>query len=133
MASDDSKLSNKASRVFVCCTPFVWECDSGKGVSCNSGGGGFRRRGAVDVVETEVVDVLGSVTDTSGGGLRSLRIKRALVTGVVGGGGSSLVGLDEREEMLLRSLVGGVEMDVEGRVGLVRKRRTPFMLIGEVQ
>jgi hypothetical protein len=76
-----------------------------------------------------VVDGLGSVSDTSGGGLRSLRIKRALVRGV-GGGGSSLDGLDEREEMLLRSLVGGEEVDVEGILGLMRKRRTPFMLMG---
>jgi hypothetical protein len=68
------------------------------------------------------------VSDTSGGGLR---IKRALVTGV-GGGGSSFDGLDEREEMLVRSLVGGVEKDVDGILGLVRKRRTPFMLIGDV-
>lgn len=72
---------------------------------------------------------LGSMSDTSGGGLRSLRIKRALVTGV-GGSGSSLFGLDEREEMLLRSLVGGVEVDVEGILGLMRKRRTPFILMG---
>ncbi len=77
----------------------------------------------------EVVDWLDSGSDTSGGGLRSLRIKRALVTGV-GGDGSSLVGLGEREEMPLRSLVGGVEVDVEGRLGLMRKRRTPFMLMG---
>jgi len=76
-----------------------------------------------------VVDGLTSGSDTSGGGLRSLRMKRALVTGV-GGCGSSLVGLDEREEMLLRSLVGGVEVDVEGILGLMRKRRTPFMLMG---
>ena len=75
-----------------------------------------------------MVDGLSSVSDTSGGGLRSLRIKRPLVTGV-GGGGSSLDGLDEREEMLLRSLMGGVEVDVEG-IGLMRKRRTPFILIG---
>lgn len=74
------------------------------------------------------MDGLGSMSDTSGGGLRSLRIKRALVTGV-GGGGSSLVGLDEREEMLLRSLVGGVEVDAEG-IGLMRNRRTPFILMG---
>ena len=73
--------------------------------------------------------MVGSVSERSGGGLRSLRIKRALVMGV-GGGGSSLVGLDEREEMLLRSLVGGVEVDVEGIVGLTRKRRTPFILKG---
>lgn len=70
-----------------------------------------------------------SGSDTSGGGLRSLRMKSALVTGV-GGGGNSLVGLDEREEMLLRSLVGGVGVDVEEILGLMRKRRTPFMLIG---
>jgi hypothetical protein len=76
-----------------------------------------------------VVDGPGSVSDTSGGGLRSLRIKRALVMGV-GGGGSSLDRLDEREEMLLRSLVGGEEVDVEGILGLMRKRRTPFMLMG---
>jgi len=79
-----------------------------------------------------VVGGLGSVSDTSGGGLRSLRMKRPLVTGF-GGGGSSLDGLDEREEMLLRSLVGGVEVDVEGVLGLMRKRRTPFMLRGDVQ
>lgn len=78
-----------------------------------------------------MVDGLSSVSDTSGGGLRSLRIKRPLVTGV-GGGGSSLEGLDEREEMLLRSLVGGVEVEIEGILGLMRKRRTPFMLIGFV-
>lgn len=77
-----------------------------------------------------MVDGLGSVSDKRGGGLRSLRIKRALVMGVVGGGGSSLVGLDDREEMLLRSLVGGVEVDVEGILGLMRNRRTPFMLKG---
>lgn len=76
-----------------------------------------------------MVGGLGSVSDTSGGGLRSLRIKRALVTGV-GGGGSSLDGLDEREEMLLRSLVGGEEVEVEGILGLMRKRRTPFILMG---
>ena len=75
------------------------------------------------------MDGRGSGSDTSGGGLRSLRIKRALVTGV-GGGGSSLVGLDEREEVLLRSLVGGVEVDVEGILGLMRNRRTPFILMG---
>ena len=63
--------------------------------------------------------------ETSGGGLRSLRMKRALVMGV-GGRGSSLDGLDEREEMLVRSLAGGMDVDAEG--GLVRKRRTPFML-----
>jgi hypothetical protein len=134
MASDDNKLSNRASRVFVCCcTPFVWRCGDGrsggggggKGDSWNSGGGRFRYWGVVDVVETEVVDGLSSVSDTSGGGLRSLRMKRPLVTGV-GGGGNSLEGLDEREEILMRSLVGGVE----GVLGLVRKRRTPFMLMG---
>jgi hypothetical protein len=54
-----------------------------------------------------------------------------LVTGD-GGGGSSLEGLDEREEMLLRSFVGGVEVEAEGILGLMRKRRTPFMLIGDV-
>ena len=70
--------------------------------------------------------MVNSRLETSGGGLRSLRIKRALVTGV-GGGGSSLVGLEEREERLVRSLVGG-EDDVEE--GLERKRRTPFMLMG---
>lgn len=132
MASDDNKLSNRASRVFVCCAPFVWIRDGcGKGVSCNPGGGGFRCWGAVDVVETDVADGLSSVSDTSGGGLRSLRMKRPLVTGV-GGGGSSLDGLDEREETLLRSFVGGVEVEVEGIIGLMRKRRTPFMLIGFV-
>lgn len=75
-----------------------------------------------------MVDGVDSVSDMSGGGLRSLRIKRALVTGV-GGGGSSLVRLDEREEVLLRSLVGGVGVDVEGVLGLMRKRRTPFILM----
>jgi hypothetical protein len=51
-----------------------------------------------------------------------LRIKRALVTGV-GGEGSSLVGLDEREEeRLVRPLMDGVEVDEEE--GFVRKRRT---------
>jgi hypothetical protein len=69
---------------------------------------------------------VGSAPETSGGGLRSLRMKRALVTGG-GGGGSSLVGLDDREEMLVRSLTSEVVVDVEG--GLVRKRRTPFMLM----
>jgi hypothetical protein len=34
--------------------------------------------------------------------------------------------------MLLRSLVGGVEVEIEGILGLMRKRRTPFMLIGFV-
>lgn len=69
-----------------------------------------------------------SAPETSGGGLRSLRMKRALVTGG-GGGGSSLVGLDEREEMLVRSLTSEVVVDVDAEGGLVRKRRTPFMLM----
>ncbi len=105
----------------------MWYWDDGKGDSSNSGGGGgFRRWGGVDVVDRDVVGWLDSGSDTCGGGLRSLRIKRALVA-EDGGGGSSLVGLDEREEMLLlRSLVGGVEADE----GLMRKRRTPFMLKG---
>jgi hypothetical protein len=72
--------------------------------------------------------VVESAPETSGGGgLRSLRMKRALVA-EGGGGGNSLVGLDEREEMLVRSLTGEVVVDVEE--GLVRKRRTPFMLMG---
>ena len=61
--------------------------------------------------------------ETDGGCLRSLRIKRPFVVGS-GGGGSSLVGLDERDEMLVR-LLAGVEV-----VALPRKRRTPFMLMG---
>lgn len=76
-----------------------------------------------------MVEVVDSGPETSGGGgLRSLRMKRALVTGV-GGGGSSLVGLGEREERLVRSLVGG-EDDDDDDAGLERKRRTPFMLMG---
>ena len=105
------------------CTTFPWEFD-GEGVSCHSDGGGFRYWGGVDVVGDDVV--VNSRLETRGGGLRSLRMKRALVTGG-GGGGSSLVGLGDREERLVRSLVGG-EDDVEE--GLERKRRTPFMLMG---
>ena len=75
------------------------------------------------------MEVVDSGPETSGGGgLRSLRIKRALVIGG-GGGGSSLVGLGEREERLVRSLVGG-EDDDDDEAGLERKRRTPFMLMG---
>lgn len=76
-----------------------------------------------------MVEVVDSGPETSGGGgLRSLRIKRALVISG-GGGGSSLVGLGEREERLVRSLVGG-EDDDDDEAGLERKRRTPFMLMG---
>lgn len=66
--------------------------------------------------------------ETGGGGLRSLRIKRPFVVGS-GGGGNSLVGLDERDEMLVRSLPAGVEIEV----ALPRKRRTPFMLMWDVR
>lgn len=52
-----------------------------------------------------------------------MRIKRALVTG--GEGGSSFVGLDEREDVLTLTGVG-VGVDVT----LPRRRRTPFILEG---
>lgn len=64
--------------------------------------------------------------ETDGGCLRSLRIKRPFVVGS-GGGGSSLVGLDERDEMLVRLLAG---VEIGAVVALPRKRRTPFMLMG---
>jgi len=99
----------------------------GGDVSSNSGGGTFRRGGGVDVVGEDAVD---EGPETDGGGLRSLRIKRPFVEGS-GGGGNSLVGLDERDEMLVRSLLAGIEVGVE--VALPRKRRTPFILMGDAR
>lgn len=108
-------------------TLLAWLGGGGDDVSSNSGGGVFRRGGGVDVVGEEAVD---EGPETGGGGLRSLRIKRPFVVGS-GGGGNSLVGLDERDEMLVRSLPPGVEIGVE--VALPRKRRTPFMLIWDAR
>ena len=61
-----------------------------------------------------------------------MRIKSPFVLVCGGGGGSSFVGLDERDEMLVRSLlVGGVDVGVD--VVLPRKRRTPFIVKGGVR
>lgn len=104
-------------------TPLAWPSGGGD-VSSNSGGGAFRRGEGVDVVGEDAVE---EGPETDGGCLRSLRIKSPFVVGS-GGGGNSLVGLDERDEMLVRSLLAGVEIGVV--VALPRKRRTPFMLMG---
>ena len=61
--------------------------------------------------------------ETDGGYLRPLRIKSPFVVGS-GSGGNSLVGLDERDEMLVRSLLAGVEIGVV--VASRRKRRMPW-------
>lgn len=90
--------------------------------SSHSLGGTFRRVGGVDVVGEEVVD---EGPEMDGGGLRSLRIKRPFVVDG-GGSGSSFVGLGEREGMLIRSLLAG--MEVEAEVVLPRNRRTPFIM-----
>lgn len=90
--------------------------------SHSDGGGAFRRGRGVDVVGEEAVD---EGPETDGSGLRSLRTKSPFVV-CGGGGGSSFVGLGEREEMLVRSLLtGGVYVGVEV---LPRKRRTPFIV-----
>jgi hypothetical protein len=85
--------------VFTGCTPLVrgWDGDGGDG-SSHSSGGAFRRGGGggVVVVGEEPVD---EGPETGGGGLRSLRMKRALVL-LGGGSGRSLVGLGERDELL---------------------------------
>jgi hypothetical protein len=113
----------------------AWICVGVDGVDISShsdNGGAFRRGRGVDgdVVGEDAVD---EGPETDGGGLRSLRIKSPLVV-CGGGGGSSFVGLDEREEMLVRSLlVGGVEVGVDVVVVLPRKRRTPFIVKGDMR
>ncbi len=109
--------------MFTSCAPFV-SGSGGRsgGGSSNSGGGILRRSGGVVVVGEEFVD---EGPATGGGGLRSLRIKRPLVLKPAGGGGgSSLIGLGERE-VPGRSLV-------TTDVGLPRNRRTPFILPTEL-
>lgn len=109
--------------------PLAWKCDGEDEVDVSShsdSGGAFRRgRGVVgDVVGDEAVE---EGPEADGGGLRSLRMKSPFVV-CGGGGGSSFVGLGEREEMLVRSLLmGGVYVGVEV---LPRKRRTPFIVRG---
>jgi hypothetical protein len=107
----------------------------GVDISSHSDNGGTFRRGRGvdgDVVGEDAVDEGPEMDD--GGGLRSLRIKSPLVV-CDGGGGSSFVGLDEREEMLVRSLlVGDVEVGVDvAVVVLPRKRRTPFIVKGDMR
>ena len=97
--------------------------------SHSDGGGAFRRGRGVDgdVAGEETVD---EGPETDSGGLRSLRMKSPCVLCGGGGGGSSFVGLGEREEMLVRSLLtGGVYGGMEV---LPRKRRTPFIVRGDV-
>jgi hypothetical protein len=103
--------------VFTGCTSFACRFGlGGGGDSSLSSGGAFLRNGVVVVVGEEVVDE----GPEMGGGLRSLRMKRALVL-FEGGSGNSFVGLGEREEVLAWSLVIGVE------VAFARKRRMPFI------
>ncbi len=123
MASDDIRLSNRASRVFTSCAPFVGGCGGRSGGGFSHSGGGILRRGEGVVLVGEVFVDEGP--EMGGGGLRSLRMKRPLVLKpAVGSGGRSFAGLGERESFA-RSLV---LLPMIAAVGLPRKRRTPFIL-----
>ena len=104
--------------MFTGCTPFVGGTGGRSGGSSHSGGGTLRRSGGVVVVGEEFVD---EGPATGNGGLRSLRIRSPFVKPAEGGGGSSLVGLGERE-------VPGRSLMTVDEAFVPRKRRTPFIL-----